>query len=88
MDASAPTPLTGSGLTNMPEELSEAAGIPSDRITGHSLRAGLATTAAVAGVERARIAAQTRHGRISTLVEHYIRPLEALRVTSSRHLGL
>ena len=58
------------------------------RITGHSLRAGHATTARMAGVALDRIAAQTRHKRISSLVEHYIRPLEALRITSSRHLGL
>ena len=42
----------------------------------------------MAGVALDRIAAQTRHKRISSLVEHYIRPLEALRITSSRHLGL
>jgi hypothetical protein len=35
-----------------------------------------------------RIAARVRHSRISTLVEHYIPPLEAMQVTSSRHLGL
>ena len=57
------------------------------------LRAGHSTTAALAGVDLAgvdlaRIAAQSRDTRISTLVEHYIRPLEALQVTSSRDLGL
>jgi integrase len=66
----------------------EAAGVFAERITGHSLRAGHATTAAMAGVGLDRIAAQTRHPRISTLIEHYIRPLEALLVTPSRDLGL
>ena len=80
--------ITGSGLTNMLKDRAAAAGIASDRITGHSLCAGHATTAAMAGVDLARIAAQTRHRRISTLIEHYIRPLEALQVTSSRDLGL
>jgi hypothetical protein len=47
-----------------------------------------ATTAAHAGVGLDRIAAQTRHTRISTLVEHYIRPAQALQLTSSRDLGL
>ena len=42
----------------------------------------------LAGVDLARIAAQSRDTRISTLVEHYIRPREALQVTSSRYLGL
>jgi len=80
--------ITGSGLTDMLKQRASAAGLPADRITGHSLRAGHATTAALAGVDLARIAAQTRHRRISTLVEHYIRPLNALHVTSSRDLGL
>ncbi|MBS45588.1 MAG: integrase [Nocardioides sp.] len=81
-------PFTGSGLARMLKERAAAAGIPSERISGHSLRAGHATTAAMAGVGLDRIAAQTRHTRISTLVEHYIRPLDAMQVTSSRDLGL
>jgi hypothetical protein len=35
-----------------------------------------------------RIAAQTRHKRLSTLLERYIRPAQALEYTSSRDLGL
>lgn len=81
-------PFTGSGLARMLKDRAAAAGIPSERVSGHSLRAGHATTAALAGVGLDRIAAQTRHTRISTLVEHYIRPLEAMQVTSSRDLGL
>jgi integrase len=81
-------PFTGSGLARMLKERAAAAGIPSERVSGHSLRAGHATTAAMNGVGLDRIAAQTRHTRISTLVEHYIRPLEAMQVTSSRDLGL
>jgi site-specific recombinase XerD len=81
-------PFTGSGLARMLKDRAAAVGLPAERISGHSLRAGHATTAAMAGVDLARIAAQTRHTRISTLVEHYIRPLEALQVTSSRDLGL
>lgn len=81
-------PFTGSGLAAMLKTRAAAVGIPADRVSGHSLRAGHATTAAMAGVDLARIAAQTRHTRISTLVEHYIRPLDAMRVTTSRDLGL
>lgn len=51
------------------------AGIP---VTGHSLRAGHATTAAVNGAPIDRIAA----------LNHYIRPAEALATPTSRHLGL
>lgn len=43
-------------------------------LPAHSLRAGHATSAAVAGVSLDRVAAQTRHKRLSTLTERYIRP--------------
>jgi integrase len=65
-----------------------AAGFDGTRITAHSLRAGHATAAAMAGVPLDRIAAQTRHKDISVLVNRYIRPLEALATTSSKDLGL
>ena len=55
-----------------------AAGLEAARITGHSLRAGHATEAALAGVPLDRIAAQTRHQRLATLLERYIRPAQAL----------
>jgi len=63
-------------------------GLDGTRITAHSMRAGHATAAALAGVPLDRIAAQTRHKDLSVLVNRYIRPLEALATTSSRHLGL
>lgn len=66
----------------------QAAGLPAERITAHSLRASHATTAALAGVLLERIAAQTRHRDIAVLVERYIRPLQTLATTSSRDLGL
>ena len=65
-------PFTASGLARMLKERAAAAGIPSERIRAHALRAAHATTAARAGAGLDRIAAQTRHSRISTLVEHYI----------------
>ena len=54
----------------------------------HSLRAGHATTAALAGVPLTPIATQTRHKDLSVLVNRYIRRLEALATTSSKDLGL
>ena len=66
----------------------EAAGLDGTRITAHSLRAGHATTAALAGVPLDRIAAPTRHKDLTVLVNRYIRPLEALATTSSKDLGL
>jgi integrase len=65
------------------------AGLPNaERITGHSLRAGHATEAHRAGVPIARIAAQTRHKDLSVLFDRYIRPVDALEFSSSKHLGL
>ena len=45
-------------------------------------------TAAVNGASIDRIAAQTRHRDLGTLLNHYIRPAEALAHTTSRDLGL
>ena len=64
------------------------AGLDGTRITVHSLRAGHATTAALADVPLTRIAAQTRRKDLGVLVNRFIRPLEALATTSSRDLGL
>jgi len=64
------------------------AGFDDMPVTGHSLRAGHATTAAVNGAPIDRIAAQTRHRDLGTLLNHYIRPAEALARTTSRDLGL
>lgn len=81
-------PLSGQAISVLLRRHAIAAGLAADRITAHSLRAGHATTAAVAGVALDRIAAQTRHKRLSTLIERYIRPAQALEYTSSRDLGL
>jgi integrase len=81
-------PLTGHVPARMLRARAEAAGLDGTRITAHSMRAGHATTAALAGVPLDRIAAQTRHKDLSVLVNRYIRPLEALATTSSKDLGL
>ena len=81
-------PLSGHVVARMLRARAEAVGLDGTRITGHSLRAGHATTAALAGVPLNRIAAQTRHKDFGVLVNRYIRPLEALENTSSRDLGL
>ena len=75
-------------VARMLRDRAVAAGLDGTRITAHSLRAGHATTAALAGVPLDRIAAQTRHKELTVLVNRYIRPLEALATTSSRDLGL
>lgn len=54
-----------------------AAGFDGIPVTGHSLHAGHATTAAVNGALIDRIAARTRHRDLGTPLNHYIRPAEA-----------
>jgi integrase len=81
-------PLGNHVVARMLRNRAVAAGLDGTRITAHSLRAGHATTAAMAGVSLNRIAAQTRHKDLSVLVNRYIRPLEALATTSSKDLGL
>jgi integrase len=53
-------PLTGHVPARMFRARAEAAGLDGTRVTAHSLRAGHATAAALAGVPLDRIAAQTR----------------------------
>jgi integrase len=70
------------------QERADAAGFDGIPVSGHSLRAGHATTAAENGASIDRIAAQTRHRDLGTLLNHYIRPADALATTTSRDLGL
>jgi integrase len=79
------TPLSGHVVAR---RLRAHAGLEGTRITAHSLRAGHATTAALAGVPLHCIAAQTRHKDVAVLVNRDIRPLETLATTSSKDLGL
>ena len=82
------TPIGARIVSRMIQTSSRAAGLGHLPITGHSLRAGHATTAAANGAPVALIAAQTRHRDLDTLVEHYIRPTDALATSTSRDLGL
>ena len=80
--------LSGHVPARMLRARAEAVGLDGARITAHSMRAGHATAAALAGVPLDRIAAQTRHKDLTVLVNRYIRPLQALENTSSKDLGL
>lgn len=86
-------PITRDGIgqrtvSDLVRNRSAAAGLGHLGVSGHSLRAGHATTAAINGVPLTRIAAQTRHRDLTTLFNHYIRPADALASTTSRDLGL
>lgn len=65
----------------------EAAGLDPARYAGHSLRAGLATSAAAAGKSERAIMAQTGHKSV-TMVRRYIRDGSLFRENASAGIGL
>lgn len=79
--------MSGAAIGQVIVDRAEAAGLGHLNITGHSLRAGHATTAAEAGVPAEQLARTTRHRNLATLAK-YTRPAETLRDTSSKALGL
>lgn len=70
-----PTRLTGDSVSAILRARLADAGIASDGFSGHSLRAGLATSAAKAGVPSHKIRAQTGHAS-DAMLGRYIRDAE------------
>ena len=66
------TRLSGEAIALVVREWVAAAGLDPAQYSGHSLRAGLATSAAQAGVPTWRIRAQTRHAS-DAMLARYIR---------------
>ena len=64
--------LSGEAVSIVVRERSAAAGLDQTGYSGHSLRAGLATSAAQAGVPTWRIRQQTRHAS-DAMLSRYIR---------------
>jgi integrase len=64
-----------------------AAGLEMAAYSGHSLRAGLATSAAIAGASERSIMAQTGH-RSSAMVRRYIRESNLFRENAAAKVGL
>lgn len=64
-----------------------AAGLNPDLYAGHSLRAGLATSAAMAGVSERAIMAQTGHRSVQ-MVRRYIRDGSLFRENAAAAIGL
>ena len=65
----------------------QAAGLDPTRYGGHSLRAGLATSAAAAGASERAIMATTGHRSVQ-MVRRYIRSGELLRENAAATVGL
>ena len=67
--------------------LAKAAGLDPAQFAGHSLRAGLATSAAMAGAEERDIMRQTRH-RSVVVARRYIRDGSLFRNNAADTVGL
>ncbi|HEX2948446.1 MAG TPA: site-specific integrase [Armatimonadota bacterium] len=79
--------LSDRGVARTVKRAAEAAGLDPEQYSGHSLRAGLATSAAIAGVLDRDIMAQTGHKRVETLYK-YIRRGNLFRDNAAGKVGL
>jgi integrase len=64
--------LCDKAVASVMKELAQAAGLDASRYSGHSLRAGLATSAAAVGVSSWKIREQTGHAS-DAMLQRYIR---------------
>jgi hypothetical protein len=72
MGAHSPARLTGEWVAEVVKQYVQSIGLDPDQFAGHSLRAGLATSAAVGGATERSIMNQTRL-RSTAMVRRYIR---------------
>jgi integrase len=79
--------LSGEGVAIVVKRYAEKAGYDPVRFAGHSLRAGLATSAAAAGKSERAIMNQTGHRSVAT-VRRYIRDGNLFRENAAGGLGL
>ena len=80
-------PLSGIDVARVVKKLVERAGLDAGKYAGHSLRAGHATAAAMAGASERSIMNQTGHRSVQT-VRRYIRDGCLFRENSAGKLGL
>jgi len=79
--------LSDRGVALTVKRRAEAAGIDPETVSGHSLRAGLATSAAAAGVSERAIAATTGH-KSMTVLRGYIRDGSLFTENAAAAVGL
>jgi integrase len=79
--------LAGLAVARVVKKLAERAGLDAAKYAGHSLRAGHATAAAIAGASERSIMNQTGHRSVQ-MVRRYIRDGSLFRENSARKLGL
>ena len=79
--------LTGRAIAEIIKRRADAAGLDPGRYSGHSLRAGFATSAATAGATELAIARQTRH-RSLVVLRTYIREGDLFTLNAATQIGL
>jgi len=79
--------LAGIDVARVVKKLAQRAGLDAVKYAGHSLRAGHATSAAIAGASERSIMAQTGHRSVQ-MVRRYIRDGSLFRENSAGKLGL
>jgi site-specific recombinase XerD len=82
-----PERLSDRGVARVVQRYAAAAGLDPCQYAGHSLRAGLATSAAAAGVSERAIMNQTGH-RSAQMVRRYIRDGSLFRENAAARVGL
>lgn len=82
-----PGRLSGIDVARVVKKLAERAGLDAAKYAGHSLRAGHATSAAIAGASERSIMNQTGHRSVK-MVRRYIRDGSLFRENSAGKLGL
>jgi site-specific recombinase XerD len=82
-----PGRLSGIDISRVVKKLAVRAGLDAAKYAGHSLRAGHATTAAIAGATERSIMNQTGHRSVQ-MVRRYIRDGSLFRENSAGKLGL
>lgn len=82
-----PGRLSGIDVARVVKKLAERAGLNAAKYAGHSLRAGHATSAAIAGASERSIMNQTGHRSVQ-MVRRYIRDGSLFRENSAGKLGL
>jgi integrase len=82
-----PGRLSGIDVARVVKKLAQRAGLNPAKYAGHSLRAGHATSAAIAGASERSIMNQTGHRSVQ-MVRRYIRDGSLFRENSAGKLGL
>ena len=83
----APARLSAGAVADVVKRCARAAGLDPANYAGHSLRAGLATSAAAAGVSERAIMAQTGHRSVA-IARRYIREGSLFRENAAGAVGL